>query len=81
MIEVHIPKMGMSTTDVDVTQVMVAVGQLVKAGDPLVEIEGDKAVFVIEAEGDGRVVELLVEVGGNYDVGHVACRLEETNDQ
>ncbi len=81
MIEVHIPKMGMSTTDVDVTQVMVAVGQLVKAGDPLVEIEGDKAVFVIEAEGDGRVVELLVEVGGNYDVGHVVCRLEETNDQ
>jgi pyruvate/2-oxoglutarate dehydrogenase complex dihydrolipoamide acyltransferase (E2) component len=81
MIEVHVPKMGMSTMDVDVTKVMVAVGQVVKAGDPLVEIEGDKAVFVIEAEHGGRVVQLLVEVGGNYDVGHVVCRLEETYDQ
>lgn len=78
MIDVPIPKMGMSTVDVDMTAVMAVVGQVVKPGDPLVEIEGDKVTFVVEAECHGTIVSVSVEVGNNYEVGHVICTIDET---
>ncbi len=77
MLEVRIPKMGMSTIDVDVTRVFVVQGQVVYPGDPLVEIEGDKVSFVVEAECAGTILAISVEEGATYDVGHVICTIEE----
>lgn len=76
MIEVHIPKMGMSTVEVEVTAVMVEVGQSVSSGEGLVEVEGDKATFVVEAEAAGVVAEILVQQGDECQVGDVVARLE-----
>jgi len=75
--EVRVPKMGMSTIDVDVTRVFVATGDVVSAGDPLVEIEGDKVSFVVEAECSGTVTAISVEEGATYEVGQVICTIEE----
>lgn len=77
MTDVHIPKMGMSTVEVEVVSVLVSVGQAVAIGDELVEVEGDKATFAIEAEVAGTVAEILVQQGDEREVGDVVVRIEE----
>jgi pyruvate/2-oxoglutarate dehydrogenase complex dihydrolipoamide acyltransferase (E2) component len=76
MIDIHIPKFGMSTVEVDVTEVLVAPGDRVVVGTPLIQIETEKALAVIESEHAGTVVEVLVTVDEVYEVGDVFCRLE-----
>lgn len=80
MIDVHIPKMGMSTVEVEVVDVMVQIGDVVGAGDGLIEVEGEKATFVIEAEAGGTVAEILVAPGDERVVGDVVARIEEKVD-
>ena len=76
MIDVQIPKMGMSTVEVDVIRVHVAPGQRVAKGDVVVEIESEKANYEIEADADGTIVEVLVSEGEEAKVGDVVVRIE-----
>ena len=77
MIDVHIPKMGMSTVEVQIGTVMVAVGQRVGAADPVIEIEGDKSSFEVEAGVAGVVAEILVTEGQECEVGDVLLRIDD----
>jgi pyruvate/2-oxoglutarate dehydrogenase complex dihydrolipoamide acyltransferase (E2) component len=77
MREVRIPKMGMSTVEVDVLRVLVRPGQHVAQGDILVEVESEKANYEIEAEVGGTVTEVLVDEGDVKEVGDVIARIEE----
>ena len=77
MMDVRIPKMGMSTVEVDISEVYVKDGQLVAIGDPLVRLEAEKASFDLEAEGSGIVRDLAVAEGDVRNVGDMICRLED----
>jgi 2-oxoglutarate dehydrogenase E2 component (dihydrolipoamide succinyltransferase) len=74
--EVRIPKFGMSTVDVDVTQIHITVGQAIAVGDPIVDVDTDKVSSTIESEVAGIVVEIAVEVDVTYQVGDLVCRVE-----
>jgi len=74
--KVIIPKMGMSTVEVDLTCWFVKAGDRVAAGDALAEVESEKSNFTIEAETGGIVVELLVQEGETVDVGTTICLIE-----
>ncbi len=76
MIDVRIPKMGMSTVEVDIVRVLVAPGQRVSAGDIVVEVESEKANYEVEAGAAGTVAEVLVSEGEEARVGDVVVRLE-----
>ncbi len=76
MIDVHIPKAGMSTVEVDVIAVRVAAGDTVEAGTVLIEVESEKATFEVEAGHAGTVREVLVEEGDEAKVGDVIARIE-----
>ena len=76
MIEVHIPKMGMSTVEVDVVAVHVAEGDRVEAKTILIEVESEKANFEIEAGHAGTVRDVLVGVGDEACIGDVIVRIE-----
>ena len=76
MIEVRIPKGGMSTVEVDVIAVHVAPGDVVAAGAVVIEVESEKATFEVEAAQGGTVREVLVEVGDPANVGDVVVRIE-----
>ena len=76
MIEVHIPKGGMSTVEVDVVAVHVTPGDVVDAGTVLIEVESEKATFEVEAAQGGTVREVLVEDGDPANVGDVVVRIE-----
>jgi pyruvate/2-oxoglutarate dehydrogenase complex dihydrolipoamide acyltransferase (E2) component len=75
MIDVHIPKMGMSTIEVDIVNVAVAVGDRVAADSVIVEVEGDKAQVDVEAGAAGVVAEVLVATGDEREVGDVVARI------
>ena len=80
MKQVHIPKMGMSTMEVDIVAIHVGPGSRVRVGDPLIDIEGDKASFTIEAELAGVVLEVLVEEGAVGNVGDIVMHIEPAAD-
>lgn len=76
MTDVVIPKLGMSTVEVDVVEVHVAVGDEVEPSTVLIEVESEKATVPIEAGSRGIVRELLVAKGDELNVGDVVARLE-----
>ena len=76
MRDVVIPKMGMSSVEVDIIEWHVAVGDAVERGTPLVDVESEKAILTIEAEEPGVVAEILLDEGSEAAVGDVICRLE-----
>src|SRR5689334_5492967 len=45
-------------------------GETVAKGEPLLEIETDKAVMEIESPGDGVLAGIKVQAGGEVPVGH-----------
>lgn len=76
MIDVQIPKMGMSTVEVDIVRVLVKPGQRVEPTDVVVEIESEKANYEVEAGAAGTISEILVAEGDEAQVGDVVARIE-----
>ena len=76
MIDVQIPKMGMSTVEVDVVAVHVSVGDRVESETIVIEIQSEKANFEVEAGATGTVREVLVQEGDEAKVGDVVARVE-----
>ena len=72
----EIPKIGLVMEAVRVTRWLKNVGDTVRLGEPLVEVETEKSVVEIEATVSGRLVEILVHVGQEASVGNEIARLE-----
>lgn len=75
--DVHIPKMGMSTQEVDIVAIHIREGQKISRGAAIADIESEKVTFTLEAEFTGTVREVLIEPGSQMVVGDVVCRIEE----
>lgn len=76
MIDVQIPKMGMSTVEVEVVAVHVQPGDRVDPRTIVVEIESEKANYEVEAGYSGLVMEVLVNEGDEIKVGDVVARID-----
>jgi len=75
-IEIIIPELGEGVDKGDVVAVLVAVGDSVTEGQPLLEMETGKATVEIPSSADGVVEEILVSEGDvNTPAGTVAFRL------
>lgn len=72
--EVRVPDIG-DFKDVPVIEVHVAPGDRVKADDPLITLESDKAAMEIPAPQAGEIAELLVKVGDKVNQGSVIMRI------
>lgn len=59
-----------------IVDIHVEKGQRVKAGDPLIEVEIDKAVVVVESPYDGVIVDVLVAPGDEIGPGDVVVVME-----
>jgi pyruvate/2-oxoglutarate dehydrogenase complex dihydrolipoamide acyltransferase (E2) component len=75
--EVRVPKVGMSTVEVEIDQVLVAPGERVQAGSVIASVAADKVDFEVEAEVAGVVEEVLVSEGAVAEVGTVIARIRE----
>jgi 2-oxoglutarate dehydrogenase E2 component (dihydrolipoamide succinyltransferase) len=74
-IEIKIPTIGESITEVTLASWSVASGDFVNEGDILCEIESDKATVEMPAEQSG-VITLVAEEGSDLEIGAVIATLE-----
>jgi pyruvate dehydrogenase E2 component (dihydrolipoamide acetyltransferase) len=72
-IEMQMPRLSDSMEEGTILTWLIAPGQLVQAGDDLVEIETDKANMTVAAEASG-VLEILAEEGATLAVGAPIAR-------
>lgn len=62
-LEILMPAMSPSMNEGDLTKWFIKVGDYLRVGDPIAEIQTDKAAMDIESDSEGTVIELLVQEG------------------
>ena len=75
LIELTVPDIG-GHSNVDVIEVFVKVGDVVKRDDSLITLETDKATMEVPAEAAGVVKEVRIAVGGKVNEGDVIVVVE-----
>jgi pyruvate dehydrogenase E2 component (dihydrolipoamide acetyltransferase) len=73
--ELTMPKLSDSVADAVIVRWLKLPGQDFKRGDPLIEVETDKATVVYEAEDDGTLEAILVDEGQSAAVGQPIASL------
>ncbi|WP_421232441.1 pyruvate dehydrogenase complex dihydrolipoyllysine-residue acetyltransferase [Aeromonas jandaei] len=72
--DVNVPDIG--GDEVEVTEIMVAVGDMVEADQSIIAVEGDKASMEVPAPFAGRVVEIKVAAGAKVSTGSLVMVFE-----
>ena len=79
--DVLMPRLSDSMEEGTVLKWLVEEGGEVKRGEPLVEIETDKANMTYEADTDGVLIEVLAEEGDTLPIGEVIARIGEEGEK
>jgi len=74
--EIKVPNIG-DFKDVEVIEVLVAIGQILQKNDPLITIESDKSSVEIPSSFEGKVKSLKIKVGDKVSEGDLILILEE----
>src|SRR5260370_42013879 len=77
--EIKLPELGENLEGGEVFDVKVAVGDTVREGQTLLEVEAEKGTVEVPAPMAGRVTKLLVKKGDQIKVGQTYCLMEGTN--
>lgn len=67
--EIKLPELGENILAGDVIKVMVKVGDIIKANQPVIEIETDKAAIEVPAPIAGKIESVHVKIGDKAKVG------------
>jgi len=73
--EVRVPDLG-DFEDVEIVEVMVAVGDQIAVEDSLITLETDKAAMEVPSTGDGKIVEVPVATGMRVSQGDLIAIIE-----
>ena len=79
-IEIKVPNIG-DFKDVEVIEVLVSEGQILKKNDPLITIESDKSSVEIPSNFDGKIKTLKTKVGDKVSEGDLILILENINEE
>lgn len=77
-IELKVPDIG-GSSDVNVAEIYVKVGDKVNIDDNLIMLETDKATMEVPASEAGVIKEILVKVGSKVSEGSVIARIESSS--
>ncbi|THF76917.1 2-oxoglutarate dehydrogenase complex dihydrolipoyllysine-residue succinyltransferase [Cohnella fermenti] len=77
MQDIIVPAMGESITEGTIARWAVKVGDSVKQGDLLLELETDKVNLEISAEADGVIAEIISNEGDTVRIGEAVGRIGE----
>lgn len=77
-IEMKVPSVGESVTEVTIASWVKKDGDLVKMDEVICELESDKATFELPAEADG-ILRIVGKEGDTLSIGDVICRIEEAD--
>jgi pyruvate dehydrogenase E2 component (dihydrolipoamide acetyltransferase) len=78
--DVVMPRLSDSMEEGTVLKWLVDQGAEVKRGEPLVEIETDKANMTYDADTDGVLVEIVAQEGDTLPIGEVIARIGEPGE-
>ncbi len=78
-VEIRVPVLGESISEATVAQWLKKVGDVVKADEPLVELETDKVTLEVNATCAGMITEITVQSGGNVAVGALLGMIGEVD--
>src|SRR5712691_1479350 len=74
-IDVIMPRLSDSMEEGTVLRWLKSVGDEVKRGEELVEIETDKANMIYESTEEGTLVDILAQEGDTLPIGEVIARI------
>jgi 2-oxoglutarate dehydrogenase E2 component (dihydrolipoamide succinyltransferase) len=77
-IQIKIPAVGESISEVTISNWLKKDGDLVKLDEVIAELESDKATFELPAQSDG-VLKILKQQGETVPVGEVICEIEPSS--
>jgi pyruvate/2-oxoglutarate dehydrogenase complex dihydrolipoamide acyltransferase (E2) component len=75
-VAIEMPKFAADAEDGRVDRWLKAVGDAVERGEPIVEIETDKALLELEALATGTLAEIVHDAGAEVPVGEAIGFLE-----
>jgi pyruvate dehydrogenase E2 component (dihydrolipoamide acetyltransferase) len=78
--EIKVPDIG-DFQEVPIIEIHVRPGDAIKADDPLVTLESDKATMDVPADQDGTVDSILVKLGDKVSEGSPIIRLKAANGE
>jgi pyruvate/2-oxoglutarate dehydrogenase complex dihydrolipoamide acyltransferase (E2) component len=79
-IELKIPAVGESITEVQISEWLKAEGDSVKQDEPLAVIDSEKTTFDLPAPQNGKLVKILHQAGETVAVGAVVAEFEAGNE-
>ena len=78
--EVNLPQLGQTMEEGTVVTCLVKVGDQVKKGDVIFEVETDKATLEMESPANGFVKAIVAQIGQTLPVGDVCMILGDKNE-
>src|SRR3990170_3161573 len=78
--DVTMPRLSDSMEEGTVLKWLVEEGGEVKRGEPLVEIETDKANMTYESDTDGTLIEVVAQEGDTLAIGEVIARIGDASE-
>ena len=77
----HTPRVNNNDDSVRLTHLYVSPGAYVRRGDPVADVETDKATFTVEAEEDGYLLGFNPQAGDTIEVGSVLAWMGASADE
>jgi len=78
--EFRLPSLGENISEATIGKILVKIGDIIKKGQPVLEIETDKAVAEIPSTLDGKIMEVHVKEGQKVKPGALIFTIEEKAD-
>ena len=78
--EVKMPQLGMNQDTAVVVAWFKKEGDKIEKGDPLFEVETDKATMEVEAQKEGYLSKIKVDEGSEVPVGQLLALISDTNE-
>ncbi len=79
-IDLKIPVVGESITEVQISEWLKAEGDLVKADEPVAVIDSEKTTFDLPAPSAGRLTKILHQAGETINIGTVVAQFEAAGE-
>jgi len=80
IIDVPVPSMGATVSELNVILVKVQPGDRVARGQRIADLESDKSTFEFESPCDGVVRSVVAQAGQTLESGSVFCQIETSDE-
>ena len=78
--QISVPDIG-DFESVEIIEILVKSGDIIKKNDPIVTLESDKSSVEVPSPLDGKILALKVKIGDKVSKGSILATIEENNSE